>query len=422
MSERCSKCGAELFAGQQFCRRCGAAVAGVAGDDAPTQILPQGAQTGGAGVATDTSPLGRGARTDAVGQRQPSGFQTPASYQQPANFQPTAPLVGQSFGSRPLAVEPPTQGRSRRGAWFVALLIVALLCVGVVGGAGLMWWRARQRAIIVERMSHGPNVPGIPPPLPPDFGEKLGQQIKDSIRDSIKGAGVPLDESGATVNGTDTVVTKSFELDDDATFSLRGAGGDVTVTGTDGDQAEVKITKHGGSPQERSSAPVLFSQNDKGVALVGAGSPPDVKVSYEIKLPSGLHQLEINSDKGDVRVEGFGGSVTVNVRQGDLEFRDVTGAVRSKLVNGSTRVFVGGEEREAAQEFSVVNGGIEAAFAEGADAELKAETVNGDISADERYGLKVERRPAGRVASGRLGDGGQPLNLKVVNGDIKLKK
>ncbi|HYY95542.1 MAG TPA: zinc-ribbon domain-containing protein, partial [Pyrinomonadaceae bacterium] len=166
MSERCSKCGAELFAGQQFCRRCGAAVAGSAGDDAPTQILPQGAQTGGAGVATDTSPLGRGAHTDAVGQRQPSGFQTPASYQQPANFQPTAPLVGQSFGSRPLAVEPPAQGRSRRGAWFVALLVVALLCVGVAGGAGLMWWRARQRTIIVERMSHGPNAPGIPPPLP----------------------------------------------------------------------------------------------------------------------------------------------------------------------------------------------------------------------------------------------------------------
>lgn len=418
MTERCSKCGAELFAGQQFCRRCGAAVAGGAGEDAPTQILPQGAQTGGAGVATDTSPLGPGARTDAVGQRQPSGFQRPASYQQPANFQPTAPLVGQSFGSRPLAVEPPAQGRSRRGAWFVALLVVALLCVGVAGGAGLMWWRARQRTIIVERMSHGPTVPGVPPPLPPDFGEKLSQQIKDSF----KGAGAPLDESGASVSGTDTVVTKSFELGDDATFSLRGASGDVTVTGTDGDQAEVKITKHGGSPQERSSAPVLFSQNDKGVSLVGAGSPPDVKVSYEIKLPSGLRQLEINSDRGNVRVEGFGGSVTVNVRQGDLEFRDVTGAVRSKLVSGSTRVFVGGEEREAAQEFSVVNGGIEAAFAEGAGAELKAETVNGEISADERYGLKVERRPAGRVASGRLGDGGQPLNLKAVNGDIKLKK
>jgi Putative adhesin len=420
MNERCSKCDAELFAGQQFCRRCGVSVAGA---DAPTQILPQGAQTSGTGeatgVATDTSPLGRGARTDAMGRRQPMSFQTPASYQPPANFQPTSPLVGQSFGSRPLAVEPSARGSSRRGVWFVALLVVALLCVGVAGGAGLMWWHARQRAVIVRMGGPGDvRAPEIAPPLPPDFGEKLGQQIKEAI----KGAGAPLDESGATVTGTDTVVTKTFEVGDDATFSLRGAGGDVTVTGTDGDQAEVKITKHGGSPQERSSAPVLFSQNDKGVSLVGAGSPPDVKVSYEIKLPSGLRQLEINSDRGDVRVEGFGGSVTVNVRQGDLEFRDVTGAVHSKLVNGSTRVFVGGDEREAAQEFSVVNGGIEAAFAQDAGAELKAETVNGDISADERYGLKVERRPAGRVASGRLGDGGQPLNLKVVNGDIKLKK
>jgi Putative adhesin len=422
MVERCSTCGAELFAGQQFCRRCGRAVAARAGEDAPTQILQQGAQAGGAGVATDTSPLGRGARTDAVGPRQPIASQQPLGSQPPASFQPTAPLVGQPFGSRPLAVGQPAQGRGRRGAWLVALLVVALLCVGVAGGAGMMWWHARQRALAARMAGAGevrvPNVPNVPPPLPPDFGERLSQQIKDSI----KNAGTPLDESGATVTGADTVVTKSFELDDDATFALRGVSGDVTVTGTDGDRAEVKITKHGGSPAERGSAPVLFSQTDKGVSLVGAGGPPGVKLSYEVKLPRDLHQLEISTENGNVRVEGFGGSVAVNVQKGDLEFRDVTGAVHSKQLNGSTRLFVGGDDRDAAQEFSVVNGGIEATVADGADADLKAETVNGDIAVDEHYGLKVERRPAGRALAGQLGDGGQPLSLKAVNGDIKLKK
>lgn len=420
MNDRCSTCGAELFAGQQFCRRCGRATPARAGEDAPTQMLQQqGAQAGGAAVATDTSPLGRGARTDAVGPRQPIISQPPVGSQPPASFQPTSPLVGQPFGSRPLAVGQPAQGGGRRGAWFVALLVVALLCVGVAGGAGLMWWHAQQRALAARMVGPGEvRVPNVPPPLPPDFGEKLGQQIKDSI----KNAGAPLDEAGATVTGTETVITKSFELDDDATFSLRGASGDVTVTGTDGDRAEVKITKHGGSPQERGGAPVLFSQTEKGVSLVGAGGPPDVKLSYEVRLPRDLHQLEISTERGDVKVEGFGGSVAVNVRDGDLEFRDVTGAVRSKLVNGSTRLFVGGDDRDGAQEFSVVNGGIEATVADGADADVKAETVNGDIAVDERYGLKVERRPAGRALAGQLGDGGQPLDLKVVKGDIKLKK
>jgi hypothetical protein len=420
MSERCSNCGAELFAGQQFCRRCGAAV-GRAGADAPTQLLPQDAQTGGAGGTVGTSPFGGGASTDAVGARQPTACsQTNASQPQPENFQPTSPLVGQSFGSRPLAVGPPAR-KGRRGAWLVALLAVFVLCFGVVGVAGLLGWRARQRAIIARKTNAGDvKMPDIPPPLPPDFGEKLGAQIRQAMEGA--GAASPLDESGATVTGVDTVLSKTFEIGDDATFSIRGVQGSVTVTGADGDRAEVKVTKHGGSPQERSNARVLMSQTDKGLSLVGATPPPDVKISYEVRLPRDLKQVEISSDRGDVKVEGFGGSVVVNVRQGDLEFRDLTGSVRSKLVNGSTRVFFDKAEREAGQEFTVVNGGIEATVADGTDAELKAETVTGDISVDERYGLKVEKRPAGHQLSGRLGDGGQPLNLKVVNGDIKLKK
>lgn len=412
MSERCSNCGAELFAGQQFCRRCGAAV-GRAAEDAPTQLLTQDAPNGGAGGTVGTSPFGVGTNTGSVVPRQPT------AYQPQANFQPTSPLVGQPFGSQPLAVGPPAR-KSRRGVWLVALLIVFVLGVGVVGGGGYAWWHARHAALAKKIIITDVHAPNIPPPLPPDFGDKLGAQIREAMKGA--GAGVPLDELGATVTGTDTVLTKTFEIGGDATFSVHGVSGTVNITGADGNQAEVKITKHGGSPQERSGTQVFMSQTDKGLSLVSAAPPPDVQISYEVKLPRDLHQVEISSDRGNVKVEGFDGSVVVNVRQGDLEFRDVTGSVRSKLVNGSTRVFFDKAERDAGQEFTVVNGGIEATIADGTDADLKAEAVTGDISVDERYGLKVEKRPAGRQVSGQLGDGGQPLQLKVVNGDIKLKK
>src|SRR5437763_13674190 len=224
MSERCSKCGAELFAGQQFCRRCGAAVKG-AGGDAPTQILPQGAQGGGAGAAVGTSPFGGGAATDAVGPRQPLPYQTGG-----AGFQPTSPLVGQPFGARPLAVGPDAPRKGRRGLVLVALLAVFLLCVGVAGGAGLMWWRAAH-APVRKVVINDAKVPDVKPPLPPDFGDKLGEQIERAIEGSGATAS-PLDESGATVTGTDTVLSKSFEIGDGATFSIRGVSGDVTVTGS----------------------------------------------------------------------------------------------------------------------------------------------------------------------------------------------
>src|SRR5256885_1045368 len=241
MAERCSNCGAELFAGQQFCRRCGAAV-GRAQEDAPTQIFPQAASSPG---PSNSGPVNSG------------------------------PFV-------------------RRG------------------------------------MVDVPKVPDIP--IPADLGDRIKKAINDA------GVPMPLDESGATVTGTDTVLTKTYAIDDDATFSIRGVGGNVTVTGTDGDQAELKITKHGGSPQEREAARVLLSKTDEQLSLVSAAPPGAVEISYEIKLPRELHQIEITSDRGGVKIEEFGGAVVVNLREGNLEFRDVTGDVHSKLVNGDTKV------------------------------------------------------------------------------------
>lgn len=440
MSERCSNCGAEFVAGQQFCRRCGAALRR-AGDEAQTQLFPQGVTGSGpvgnansgpvnnsgpvdSAQATGTSPLEAGARTDAVGPQAACAYrQPPGAYQPPvADFQQTSPLVGQPFNSRPLYVQPglQTPRKSRRGLWLVALLVVFVLGVGAIGGAGYMLWRARHPKVIVHRGSGGTDikVPDIPevPAIPPDLGDK--------IRDAMKAAGIaqPLDESGATITGTDTVVTKTFDIDDDATFSITGVSGKITITGTDGNKAEVKITKHGGSPQERSNARIVTAQTDERLSFMTAAPPAGVEVAYEVKLPRELHQINITSAQGDVKVSDFGGSVNVNLREGDLEFHDVTGSVSSKLVNGDTKIFYGSGDREGGQEFSAVKGNIEATIPDGADADLKAETINGDISVDDRYGFKAEKRPAGREVKGKLGDGGPPIQLKTITGDIKLKK
>ena len=64
MAEACSNCGAELFAGQQFCRQCGAPTLKFSTGDVPTQILPESRggppQSGGIGAdatRSQTTPL-----------------------------------------------------------------------------------------------------------------------------------------------------------------------------------------------------------------------------------------------------------------------------------------------------------------------------------------------------------------------------
>jgi hypothetical protein len=444
MTERCEKCGAELFAGQQFCRRCGAPVAR-AREDAPTKILQPGGPNSGpvnsgpvnsgpvssgqvdSGPFVGTSPFGGGGRTDAVGPKPATAYQPqssnyapmPPSFgqaQTPAGFQHTSPLVGQPFGSQPLTVGAAPR-KSRGWIWLVALLVVFLLGGGAIGGVGYVIWRAKQRAFAAR--AGVPNVPNIP--VPPNLGDRINKEINKELAKA--GVPQPLDESGATVTGTDTVITKTFQLDDDATFSVNGLAGNLTITGTDGDQAELKVTKHGGSPEERKAAKVMMSQTDEHV-LLGGGGPPSggVEISYEIKLPRDLSKVEINSDHGDLKFAGLGGAVNVNLRQGNLEFTDMTGAVHGRLVNGDVKVSLNKSDRDGDQDISVVNGNIDATVADGADANLKAESITGDVSADDRLGLKVEKRPVGHAVSGQLGDGGHALELKTVNGGIKLKK
>lgn len=110
------------------------------------------------------------------------------------------------------------------------------------------------------------------------------------------------------------------------------------------------------------------------------------------------------------------------MKAGTIELTDVTGVVRSKLIKGSTKVSFQQGMQDAPQEFSVVRGNVEVDFAEDASTDVKAETMDGSIEADDSLGLRLVKNAAGRHALGRLGEGSDPMLIKVVNGDIKLKK
>jgi hypothetical protein len=410
MPELCQNCGAELYEGQQFCRRCGAPVSAGSrpAGEAPTRLFPQAAAVSTAQAGGETGQV-------VAGQ--------PTAYHAGQVFQQTMPLVGQPFDARPLAVEPPARRRGRRGAWVAALLVVFVLGAGLASGAAYLWWRATRGPVVVRKITTGgvPAPPGAPaapdmpaiPHVPPDIGEQ--------IREALKVVPLPLDESGAVVSGDTTTLTRTYEVDDDSAFAVHALKGSVTVAGADGDRIVVRVVKRGGSAAERTGARVLESKGEDGVRLMTAPSG-SVSVSYEVSVPRGLRELRIEAETGDVRVSGFAGAVVADVRAGEVEFRDVSGEVRSRLIKGNTKIFGAGAEREGSQQFTVVKGNIEATLAEGFGAVLKAEVLDGRIDVDERFGMRVERAAAGRYVAGRVGEGGEALVFKVTDGDIKVKK
>jgi DUF4097 and DUF4098 domain-containing protein YvlB len=144
-------------------------------------------------------------------------------------------------------------------------------------------------------------------------------------------------------------------------------------------------------------------------------------VRYEVKLPRAVRQLEITSRDSNVKVANVSGGLSVRVERGDIELLGVGGAASTHTMKGRTRVELADADPADAQVFSGVNGDVELTLRPGTNAQIKAQTVEGDIEADKSLGLDMQRRAAGWHAAGTVGRGGEPILVKTVSGNIKIR-
>ena len=400
MAELCSSCGAELFAGQQYCRRCGAPTRKFSTAEVPTQILPEARAAAPPRDAardtgpTETTPLQPRATGDA-------GYDSRYAGHPPARMGGRVPLA-------PLA---PMIGTSRRG-WLWALLAVLVASVAIsaiVARQFAVHWA--QKKVVTPPKIVKVNAPKIEipeVPLPPAVRGDLG--------------GEPLDEAGAEVTSDKTVITETFPLGEDGRLAIVNTAGNITVEGWDEEEAEVRITKRGGTRQERAAAQIMRSEADDRLTLRTAeGAHRLHEVRYEIRLPRSVRQLEITARDSNVKIANVAGGLSVHVERGDIELVNVGGAASTHTMKGDTKVTLADSEPDDAQVFSGVSGDIELTLAHGTSAQIKAQTIRGDIEADKALGLDMQKRSAGWNAAGTVGQGGEPILVKTVSGNIKIK-
>jgi hypothetical protein len=387
-----------LFTGQQFCRACGARTRQFSSEDLPTQILSQGEQQQppppqptAPETPLNTSPLpGRNTSDPVYGM----GYDR---YQP----QPSAPVQQQRV-TAPVYGMPPQAPPRRSRPWVYALLGLLIFFAGASVVAGLFFLNRVTTPQRVVKVNARPNVvvPPMPPPHPMD-----------------------VEEAAEAEGGAASVVTKIYPLAKDGSFSLRNFSGDITIEGWDEQRAEVKMIKRGGAPVSPDD-PRLVPEQD-GNRLVFNSMPNRMggagEVEYVVKLPRNLRELEIVSINSNVGLAGVkSASISVNVQRGNIELEDVSGTINSRTTKGNTTVVLSEAAAGAPQLFNGIHGNVEIELAPGTNAELKAETLDGQIEVDEDLGIKVQQGTIGRSAVGRLGSGGQPIVVKVVSGNIKI--
>lgn len=401
MNERCKNCGAELFAGQQFCRACGARTGLLAHDDVATQMLP-GEQTPAPAVAT--MPLAGERTTDPNFGPLPSAPPAPAAYRPPQQVTPLAPA----------AVAAAPAARSRSSFPVILLVIFIVLAGATLVGAGLFYQklstatRTPTRTITV-------SPPAVPrPPLPPVPPVASGDETET------------LDEDDADVSDDKTVITQTFPLAaGTGQFELTNLNGDIKIEGWDEAKAEVKVTKHGGTADEREAVEIKLQQTGDHLALRtapnGAGSVDDVV--YEVKLPRRLRSINLKAMSGDIKLTGVAGQIEITAQRGDIKLEDVGGALTTKTLTGNTKVSLAADAPgDAPQSFSAISGNVEVQLSDATNAEVQADTTSGEIKVDDALGLQVEKRLVGQHVAGRVGRGGPPLVIKTISGNIKLKQ
>lgn len=384
MTGQCTHCGTELLAGQQFCRRCGTRALAPEGD-APTRIL------------ADAPPPLHAQSTTAL---PPRGTGEPALPARPTEHQ--TPFGGGAY-TAPLYVSTSLTD-ARRGSRVTPALVGILLVLGLGG------------ALAVGLYSAGM------------FGGKVASVSDGGRADASRGVAAPalrsdetaLDESGAAVSERETVLTQTFEIGPNTDFSFKSTDGSITVEGWDKNSVEVKVTKRGGTAEQRRDARVVLRRDDETFSFAAPDST--VKVFFEVKLPRGAREVALSSGDGEVSASKLEGPLTVSVRNGSVSLEDVRGPVQAKSVNGNIDVAYRSPRREGAHEFATVNGSIILRLAEGMSADVKGSVVNGRIEIDERFGIQPQKRQVGWNLDAPLGGGGQPLSVKSVNGSIRIRK
>lgn len=222
-------------------------------------------------------------------------------------------------------------------------------------------------------------------------------------------------------------------------LEIKGVNGAIRAAATTGDQIDVSARKIGrhSDPDEVEIKVVPF---EDGVTICAVYPTPrrarhenscepgdewssstdnnDVEVDFTVKLPAGVDFVG-RTVNGDLEADDLGADADVSTVNGSVDV-SAAGHVEAATVNGSIRASMGRSDWQSIAKFSTVNGGITLTLPANLSADVRAETVNGDLETD--FPLTVTGKFGPRHLRGTIGSGGRSLELSTVNGSIRLRK
>lgn len=214
--------------------------------------------------------------------------------------------------------------------------------------------------------------------------------------------------------------------------ALPASGGQVEIVAEMRDgRVPVRVVEHEDGvtlcvvyPNQRPS-----SNNGRGNGRCGmtgnVGNDPP-RVDFTVRVPAGV-RFAGRSVTGDVRAQGLRGAVRASTVSGGVDVQTSEEAEAS-TVSGDVRVAMGRLPRSGSLRFNTVSGSVRLVLPSDAGAELRVNTVSGDVDSD--FELRLNSRDnrgrsfvrVGHNIRATIGRGGPEIEIRTVSGDVELER
>jgi hypothetical protein len=222
-------------------------------------------------------------------------------------------------------------------------------------------------------------------------------------------------------------IRKSYDLAPGAQVEISGINGAVKIETSDTKTAEVYVERTGASSDALNRRKINIDADGNSLKIYGTkgdvgffarlfGSNPSERVT--LKLPRQV-SLQTKGINGAVTVGEVDGAVEIHGINGRVQIASAAG-VEIKGINGNIQVGLKKVNSDDVT-FSGVNGNIELQLVDGLNASLETHGMNGRV-VSELADVKVEQLGRHGEYTARIGNGGNAISAKGINGNIRLSR
>ena len=221
---------------------------------------------------------------------------------------------------------------------------------------------------------------------------------------------------------------QTYPLTADGSVSLKNISGAVHITTWAQNSVKVDAVKTASTQEDLSRAQIIVENSASRVSIRTKYPENDwgdndgrssASVEYNITVPAGASLDKVSLVSGDLDIKGVQGEVRASSVSGNVNAEGLGSRADISSVSGDVKVAF--NRATANADLHSVSGDVIAVLPGDAGAEVRANTVSGDISNE--FGLPVDHgQYVGSHLTGRIGNGANSLELHTVSGDIKLRR